>query len=328
MKKNLVKSLAIASAVISIYSIVNIVSPTNVIAKEISNTVSNEMSKKASYDNVDTLIEKGRYNTKYNYLKRMEKYYPNAMAYFDKVTINPQGNDFYINNPKVELDGEPSMNYLEDVYVGKALLTNNTQQEQKLKSQSFTCKNTDTVTATTTHTVGTSIQATAKFTVPFNETGVSLTTSYSFANTNTNTNSKEITHNVPSQDILVPANTTVEVIAYLKKVNVKGNVKLVGQVSGSEWGEIPSYLAFPRDGYKFSLSDTVNKSDLNEDGTININGKGNYSAVMGDELIVKVRNLNTNNVQEYVIPVDKKEKSNDSNIVKYRSLSIKAPGIK
>nr|3ZJX_A Chain A, EPSILON-TOXIN [Clostridium perfringens D]3ZJX_B Chain B, EPSILON-TOXIN [Clostridium perfringens D]3ZJX_C Chain C, EPSILON-TOXIN [Clostridium perfringens D]3ZJX_D Chain D, EPSILON-TOXIN [Clostridium perfringens D] len=286
----------------------------------------------ASYDNVDTLIEKGRYNTKYNYLKRMEKYYPNAMAYFDKVTINPQGNDFYINNPKVELDGEPSMNYLEDVYVGKALLTNDTQQEQKLKSQSFTCKNTDTVTATTTHTVGTSIQATAKFTVPFNETGVSLTTSYSFANTNTNTNSKEITANVPSQDILVPANTTVEVIAYLKKVNVKGNVKLVGQVSGSEWGEIPSYLAFPRDGYKFSLSDTVNKSDLNEDGTININGKGNYSAVMGDELIVKVRNLNTNNVQEYVIPVDKiegrKEKSNDSNIVKYRSLSIKAPGIK
>ncbi len=49
---------------------------------------------------------------------------------------------------------------------------------------------------------------------------------------------------------------------------------------------------------------------------------------MGDELIVKVRNLNTNNVQEYVIPVDKKEKSNDSNIVKYRSLYIKAPGIK
>nr|QPF77370.1 ETX [synthetic construct] len=97
-------------------------------------------------DNVDTLIEKGRYNTKYNYLKRMEKYYPNAMAYFDKVTINPQGNDFG---------------------------------------------------------------------------------------------------------------------------------------GGSEWGEIPSYLAFPRDGYKFSLSDTVNKSDLNEDGTININGKGNYSAVGG-----------------------------------------------
>nr|QPF77371.1 ETX 2 [synthetic construct] len=64
--------------------------------------------------------------------------------------------------------------------------------------------------------------------------------------------------------------------------------------SGSEWGEIPSYLAFPRDGYKFSLSDTVNKSDLNEDGTININGKGNYSAVGGgsdnvDTLIEKGR---------------------------------------
>ncbi len=232
-EKNLVKSLAIASALVSISSITNIVPPTNAIANEISNKVSNEISKKASYDNVDALIEIGRFNTKYNYLKRMEKYYPNAMAYFDRITITPKGNDFYINNPKVELDGEPSLNYLEDVYVGKALLTNDTPQEQKLKSQSFTCKNTDTVTATTTHTVGTSIQATAKFTVPFNETGVSLTTSYSFSNTNTNTNSKEFTHSVPSQDIVVPANTTVEVLAYLKKVNVKGNVKLVGQVSGS-----------------------------------------------------------------------------------------------
>ncbi|WP_055068945.1 ETX/MTX2 family pore-forming toxin [Clostridium massiliamazoniense] len=328
MKKKFVQSVAISLALLSISSITNIVPATNAIAKETSNNVSNEISKKASYDNVDTLIERGRYNTKYNFVKRMEKYIPNAMAYLDKVTVNPQGNDFYISNPKAELDGNPSMNYLEDVYVGKSLLTNNTSQEQKLKSQSFTCKSIDTVTATTTHTVGTAIQATAKFTVPFNETGVSLTTSYSFANTNTNTNSKEFTHTIPSQDILVPANTTVEIIAYLKKVNVKGNVKLVGQAAGSEWGEIPSYLMFPRDGYKFSLADTVNKSDLNEDGTININGKGNYSAVIGDELIVKVRNLNTNSVQEYVIPADKREKSNDSNIVKYKSLSLKAPEVK
>ena len=236
-----------------------------------------------------------------------------------ETTLSPTGNTFSLKNTYVEPDGSPSITYDEAVYIGHSILHNTTNVDQTLTTQSFSETITETVSTTTTHTVGTSVSASSKFQIPFvGETGASFTASYNFSQNKTNTNSKAVTITVQPQRILVPANSSVEVNVYLNKAKIKGDVKLKGELVGSESGKatVKGYNYYPNGwitlgtiGYTFDLTEFAkkyggNKGSMqngtyflgivpNADGRINIAGKGTYEASIGSELVVETKNLST-----------------------------------
>lgn len=269
---------------------------------------------------VDQIVNQARQIAGYEKLKEVRNGNSRWKDKELRFTVHPKTNTFKLNNTKVTLVGTPQIDYDggETVYIGRSILTNSSSQEQTLTTQSFSESVQDVVTTTTTHAVGTSVNASANFQVPFvGKTGLSLTSSYNFSRATTNTNARTVTHTVEAQKIAVPANTTVEVSVVLKKAKITGNVALKGQLVGSESGSVEfqarnnyyGWMFAFYNGYTYNLADLANKYGGNKgsmeqgtyflgivpnsDGSINIEGKGTYTASVGAELYVTVKDVKT-----------------------------------
>lgn len=269
--------------------------------------------------NVDQIVEQAREVKKYEIIAEVRKGNSEWANRLLRGTAYPKSSDFQLQNTRVTKIGDTQVDYQGDtVYIGRAVLTNNSSTEQKLVTQSFSETVLDSVTTITTQAVGTSVNASCDFQVPFlGSTGIALTSTYNFSVASNKTNTRSVTHTVQPQSVVVPPNSSVEVVVTLNKAKVTGNVALQGELVGSESGTMSfqgynNYfgwiLAFYED-YSFTLADIANKYGgdkgnmeqgtyffgivPNADGSINIAGKGTYEASVGTELIVTVRDLTT-----------------------------------
>ncbi|MGA5695656.1 sulfurtransferase [Bacillus cereus] len=203
----------------------------------------------------------------------------------------------------VEADGSPTITDSEALFVGKSTLTNNTNNDQTLTTDSFSKTISNSVENSTTHGFSFGQTASAKFNVPLvGETGVELSTEYNFSNTNTHTESQEHSYIASPQNILVPANSAVEVIVKLDTVKSKGDVKLLTKMSGRTLHEV----AYSTGIYNldFDMNELVTKASkyekleelsANPDGrTVNLIGSGKYEAKYGTEFSVTVNPIDKN----------------------------------
>ncbi|EOO04916.1 hypothetical protein IAW_05734 [Bacillus cereus str. Schrouff] len=203
----------------------------------------------------------------------------------------------------VESDGSPIITNSKNIFVGKTTLTNNTDQEQTLSTNSFEKTISNSVTNATTHGFNFGVASSAEFTIPFvGTTGIEITTEYNFSSEESIERSEEYTYTATPQEIVVPAHSSVEVIVNLESVKAKGDVKLLAQISGKDNGTfVYDNIAYV---YNLTFNEIVERASkyeklkdiaANSDGeTINMLGAGKYEAEYGTEFSVTVNPINRN----------------------------------
>ncbi|MFC9542889.1 ETX/MTX2 family pore-forming toxin [Lysinibacillus sp. NPDC056959] len=306
MKKLKSKTLALI-AVTSIGTSFAMTSPISVSAAQ--NTGENiiVMQTKNEIEDAKVPIE----NLVNHFVKNLDKYYPDKVQGTFREDKDPQitYNNFKFNQFSVQGDGSPVITSSENVYVGRETLTNNTDMEQTLTTQSFTKSLSTTVTSSTTHGFLFGVKATAKFNIPFvGETGIEMSTEYNFSDTSSYEDSESYTYIVSPQNIRVPAHSSVEVIVILNTAKMNGDVKLLANASGTVTAK--PYYTFPQypnidlwahiDNMKLNeIAGMVSQENLknispNSDGeTINLIGSGKYEAKYGTTSSVTVNPVNT-----------------------------------
>lgn len=134
--------------------------------------------------------------------------------------------------------GTPVVKSYQTIYAGRAILTNNSNVDQKLKTDSFVHQESFTTTSKVTQGFSLGLSASAKF--GFNikianvETTISVNTNYNFSSENLSTSTVTKTITIPSQEIIVPANTSLEVVAYFTKGVAEGYVDLRAAFKGMD----------------------------------------------------------------------------------------------
>ncbi|AMR06308.1 ETX/MTX2 family pore-forming toxin [Bacillus thuringiensis] len=209
----------------------------------------------------------------------------------------------------VEADGSPIITNSNNIFVGKTTLTNNTDQEQTLSTNSFSKMISNSVTHSTTHGFKFGTKASAKFNIPFvGETGIELSAEYNFSDTSSETSSESFTYIATPQNIKVPAHSSVEVVVSLDTVKANGNVKLLAKMSGEDMGSFnyksttggigKSYVYNKSFNSLVTYASKIEKLQnisANPDGkTINIIGSGKYEAEYGTEFNVTVTPIDKN----------------------------------
>lgn len=204
----------------------------------------------------------------------------------------------------VEADNSPIITNSTNVFVGKTTLTNDTDIEQTLSTNSFEKIFSNTITNSTTSGYNFGVTASVKFSIlSVFETGVEMSTEYDFSNTSATEKKEEYKYIVTPQLIKVPAHSAVEVLVTLDTVKAHGDVKLITKMSGRDTGHFMYYDVDNRKdkSYKYDLTfhrivDNASKSaelenvSANPDGkTINLVGFGEYEATYGTEFSVTVR---------------------------------------
>ncbi|MES1053444.1 sulfurtransferase [Bacillus thuringiensis] len=204
----------------------------------------------------------------------------------------------------VEADGPPIITNSNNLFVGKTTLTNHTNQDQTLTTSEFSRTLENSVTNATTNGFNLGASASATFTIPLvGGTSIELSTEYNFSDTKETTKSESYTYTASSQNIIVPANSSVEVIVNLNTAKISGNVKLLSHVDGEvkystyvhiddgivtgtkqTFGQFVAYEVNPQLG--LSNFDNVK---LNQNNDVFLVGKGKYSAEYGTEFAVTVR---------------------------------------
>ena len=214
--------------------------------------------------------------------------------------------DVTLENLRVEPINDSKVEKTELIFSGNTRLTNTTNEKQTLTSQAFDFSEANTVSATTTNAVGTSISASASFNVPIiGSLNTSISTQYNFSKSETNSESKTVTYKIPSQSITLNPGQTVEVRARLEKVKTSGKVKLVGDLNGTESGYISLQRLVPSStwSYKYELNTVLKWSAYKKAPyEISFNGKhvedeGTYEAEYGSNLYIDVVNVDTNKTQ-------------------------------
>lgn len=214
--------------------------------------------------------------------------------------------DVNLENLRVEPINDSKVEKTELIFSGNTRLTNTTNEKQTLTSQAFDFSEANTVSATTTNAVGTSISASASFNVPIiGSLNTSISTQYNFSKAETNSESKTVTYKIPSQSITLNPGQTVEVRARLEKVKTSGKVKLVGDLNGTESGYISLQRLVPSStwSYKYKLNTVFKWSaykkapyEISFNGK-HVEGEGTYEAEYGSNLYIDVVNVDTNKTQ-------------------------------
>ncbi|MED3529014.1 hypothetical protein CON21_22415 [Bacillus thuringiensis] len=129
------------------------------------------------------------------------------------------------------------------MFMGESILNNRTNETQTILSDSFTKTITDSVTLSVTNgiTTGVNISISGKIFGMGAETSMSIEVSTS--TTNEQTNEESIAYTVPSQTVVVPAQTTYYVHTALERNRLEGIVRLRADLSG----EITLYVQFTED---------------------------------------------------------------------------------
>lgn len=134
--------------------------------------------------------------------------------------------------------GNPVLTDSSVIYAGRTILTNNSDVDQKLRTDSFTHQESFSTTSKTTNGFKLGLKASTKFTAKIADVGfdtsVEISTEYNFSKEETNTSTVTKTINIPSQEIIVPAHTAVEVVAFFTKGTAKGKVRLSANFVGED----------------------------------------------------------------------------------------------
>ncbi|EGT0000527.1 ETX/MTX2 family pore-forming toxin [Clostridium perfringens] len=216
--------------------------------------------------------------------------------------------NFNIENTKVENINSSQKLENRNLYYGETTLTNNLDTEQTLNSSAFDFTENNTVKTTTTNVVGTTFSVSSSFELPLiGNLNSSISAKYDFSKANSNSQSTTVTYKVPQQSIKLKPHQTVIVRAKLIKTKTSGNVKMTGNVIGSENGEILVAVIGPqqdwfRKPYSFNLNTPVT-------------GYGTYEADYGSSLFVEVIDKDSNKVVKTLMkPIDSLSLKNNNEI--------------
>lgn len=127
----------------------------------------------------------------------------------------------------VKADGNPTITNESSLFVGESILTNDTDKEQILKSNSFSKTISNTVSSQVTNGFMLGTEASASFGIPLiGSTEVTLKAEYNYSDTETKETSESYTYGVEPQEISVPPHSSVKVNVELNTANISGKVKL------------------------------------------------------------------------------------------------------
>lgn len=221
-----------------------------------------------------------------------------------------QKTDVGVDNLRVEPVEGNHEEKTELIFTGNTRLTNTTDQKQTLTSQAFDFAESNTISATTTNSIGASVSASATFNIPIvGSLNTTISTQYNFSKPDTKSESKTVTYKIPSQSITLEPGQTVEVRARLEKVKTAGKVRLIGDINGTESGYVNlqklvgdiglvptpdhkltnglvyKWKSFEKKPYELSFSNQ------------HVEGEGTYQAEYGSNLYIDVVDMSTNKVQ-------------------------------
>ncbi|MEB9974685.1 ETX/MTX2 family pore-forming toxin [Bacillus cereus] len=201
-----------------------------------------------------------------------------------------------IHQTSVEQIGSPTITNSSSLFVGRSTLTNNTNQDQTLTTNEFSKTFENSVTNSTTNGFNLGASASATFKIPLvGETSIELSTEYNFSDTKETTKSESYTYTASAQNIVVPANSSVEVVVSLNTAKINGNVNLLSRMDGtiSYDTQMPtsSRVTEPLSTFTKTALLWGSRNDLRVDQNNNLYliGKGKYSAEYGTEFLVTVR---------------------------------------
>ncbi|MEW9576055.1 ETX/MTX2 family pore-forming toxin [Bacillus toyonensis] len=200
-----------------------------------------------------------------------------------------------IYQSSVEADGSPTITNSKSLFVGRTTLTNHTDRDQTLTTDSFSKTFENSVSNSTTNGFNLGVSTSASFGIPLiGETSIEISTEYNFSNTAEKTKTESYTYTASPQNIVVPANSSVEVIVNLNTAKISGNVKLLSHVDGQVSYRNYKYnkLSTSFGGFlKHSVRPNEIASNLkvHPDKGAYLIGKGKYSAEYGTEFSVTVR---------------------------------------
>ncbi|MBF7150830.1 ETX/MTX2 family pore-forming toxin [Bacillus toyonensis] len=203
---------------------------------------------------------------------------------------------FGVYQSSVEADGSPTITNSKSLFVGRTILTNHTNQDQTLTTDSFSKTFENSVSNSTTNGFNLGVSTSASFGIPLiGETSIEISTEYNFSNTAEKIKTESYTYTASPQNILVPAHSAVEVIVNLNTTKISGNVKLLSHVNGQLTWNTSTVGQKLSTSFKGFLENHARPNEIASNVKAHpsqgayLIGKGKYSAEYGTEFSVTVR---------------------------------------
>lgn len=189
---------------------------------------------------------KKMYKDAYNEWTQYLYEYNNTFNYKDISTIIT--NSEFCNNPEKFLYKKyavpasiPTMENLDPVYSGGTLLVNLGDEPQSLSSQSFTTSFENSVSTQTTYGFNFGLSLGTTFEIGFDfiestkfQTSIQISTGFNISRSFTNTKTTEQTYIIPSQRVVVPPHSAMEVGVVFGNARKKGVVDLFLEFGGTD----------------------------------------------------------------------------------------------
>ncbi|CAM2078049.1 MAG: Epsilon domain protein B [uncultured Clostridium sp.] len=188
---------------------------------------------------------------------------------------NPNKFEEYLQDFDIVLKGTPIIENYTTIYAGRSILTNNSSVDQKMRTDSYIHQESFTTSTKTTNGFNLGFKTSTKLKLNFllgeAETTIDFNANYNYSNENLQSSTVTKTITIPSQEIIVPANSQIEVLAYFNKGTAKGKVDLISNIVGQDKCTATSILA-PNGKY----SKIIPLGNLVRDNDYIINNKINY----------------------------------------------------
>lgn len=188
---------------------------------------------------------------------------------------NPNKFEEYLQDFDIVLRGTPIIENYTTIYAGRSILTNNTSVDQKMRTDNYIHQESFTTSTKTTNGFNLGFKTSTKLKLNFllgeAETTIDFNANYSYSNENLQSSTVTKTITIPSQEIIVPANSQIEVLAYFNKGTAKGKVDLISNIVGQDKCTANSIFA---PGGKYSK--IIPLGNLVRDNDYIINNKINY----------------------------------------------------
>lgn len=153
----------------------------------------------------------------------------------------------YLQDFDIVLKGTPIIENYTTIYAGRSILTNNSSVDQKMRTDSYIHQESFTTSTKTTNGFNLGFKTSTKLKLNFllgeAETTIDFNANYSYSNEKVQSSTVTKTITIPSQEIIVPANSEVEVLAYFNKGTAKGKVDLISNIVGQDKCTATSILA-------------------------------------------------------------------------------------
>lgn len=241
-------------------------------------------------------------------LKRLGAPLEELTSFNSKVLSEPN----YITDRSTGFDitpqGNPVLTDTSVIYAGRSTLTNNSDIDQKMKTDSYTHQESFTTSNKTTNGFKLGLKASTKFSAKMEgvgfDTSVEISSEYNFSKEEANSSTVTKTINIPSQEVMVPAHTSFEVAAFFTKGTAKGKVRLSANFVGDDnidytgiyhgdtitgnaafgFGAMLKYSGLQEEGFNYIAADTLS-----------VVGEGEYTCEAANQYKVSITPLTKGN---------------------------------